>query len=34
MIATSDNPVFVPYLQIDLSTMPEGFYPMEDINPE
>jgi hypothetical protein len=34
MIATSDNPVFIPYLQIDLSAMPDGFYAMEDINPE
>lgn len=33
-VASSDNPMFVPYLQIDLSAMPGGFYPMEDINPE
>lgn len=33
-VASSDNPMFVPYLQIDLSAMPDGFYPMVDINPE
>ncbi len=34
MIATSDNAMFVPYLQINLSALPEGFYPMADINPD
>lgn len=34
VVASSDNSMFIPYLQIDLSAMPEEFYPMEDINPE
>lgn len=33
VVASSDNSMFIPYLQIDLSAMPEEFYPMEDINP-
>lgn len=32
IIASSDNPVFIPYLEINLSDLPNGFIPMDDIN--
>lgn len=33
ILASSDNPIFIPYIRIGLSALPEGFYPMKDINP-
>ena len=33
IVASSDNPMFVPFLKIDLNDLPENFYPMVDINP-
>ena len=33
VLASSDNPMYVPYLKIDLNGLPEEFYPMNDINP-